>query len=87
MNYLKRIAFSKENNFNRNSIIGITKENIDNNETNSTKNEENAFYKKKPEEENIEKVRIDGKIYVLKSQMEQIARKILNKCKVYNDNK
>ena len=87
MNYLKRIAFSKENNFKRNSIIGITKENIDNNETNSTKNEENAFLKKKTEDENIEKVRIDGKIYVLKNQMGQIARKILNKCKVYNDDK
>ena len=39
---------------------------------------EQNFYKikKKPEDENIRKVRIDGKIYVLKSQMEQIARKI-----------
>ena len=87
MNYLKRIAFLKDNNLNKNSIIGITKENLEINETNSTKNEENAFYKKKAEDENIEKVRIDGKIYVLKNQIEEIARKILNKCKVYNDNK
>ena len=85
MNYLKKIAFTKDN-ISKNSINGMNENNSkEDNETNSSKNEENNMIKKKIEDENIEKVRIDGKLYIFKDQMDQIARKILNKCKVYNE--
>ena len=94
LNYLKEIAFRDENILKRNNSIGYINENNndtnkednnENKETNTSGNELNNTIMKKGEDENIEKVRIDGKTYILKNQMEQVARKILNKCKVYND--
>lgn len=93
LNYLKKIAFRNENILKRNNSIeyinennnDTNKDNNENKETNTSGNELNKTIMKKGEDENIEKVRIDGKTYILKNQMEQIARKILNKCKVYND--
>lgn len=85
MNYLKNIALIKESNEvnSKTGMLNKNNSNIGHSDTHS--NEDNSFFKKKIEEENIEKVRIDGKTYILKNQMEQIARKILNKCKVYNE--
>lgn len=89
MNYLKKIAFPKESNIKRNSSfisfnIMKDKNKKENNETNNSRNEDNDI-KKKKEDENIEKVRIDGKTYILRDQIDEIAKKILNKCKVYNE--
>ena len=86
MNYLKKIAFKKENS-NKNNVNWLFENNIieENNETNSSKNDDKNILKKKFEDENIEKLRIEGKTYIFKEQMNQIARKILNKCKVYNE--
>ena len=59
----------------------------DNNDSSSSRNDQNnnGVKKKEKENENIEKVRIGGETYIMKSQMKQIAKKILNKCKVYNE--
>ena len=81
MNYLKNIAF-KIDSMKRSNSIGS-----DNNDSSSSRNDQNnnGVKKKEKENENIEKVRIGGETYIMKSQMKQIAKKILNKCKVYNE--
>lgn len=81
MNYLKNIAFKKDS-IKRSDSIGSN--NSDSSSNRNEQNDKNAK-KKENENENIEKVRIEGETYMLKSQMKQIAKKILNKCKVYNE--
>jgi hypothetical protein len=90
LKYLKEIAFNNKNSLKKNNSIGYKNENNDdtnkdNIDTNTSGNELSNAIKKKNEEDNTEKVRIDGEIYILKNQMEQIAKKILTKCKYYND--
>ena len=81
MNYLKNIAFKKDN-IKRNDSNAS-----DNDDSSSSINEKNnnSAKKKKKENDNIEKVLIGGETYIMKTQMKQIAKKILNKCKVYNE--
>ena len=79
MDYLKNMAFKKDN-IKRNDSIESQS-----NDTSSSRNKNNNVRKKEKVYENIEMVRINGKTYMMKSQMKQIAKKILNKCKVYNE--
>ena len=81
MNYLKNIAFKKDNIKRNDSNVS------DNDDSSSSINEKNnnSVKKKKKENDNIEKVLIGGETYIMKTQMKQIAKKILNKCKVYNE--
>jgi hypothetical protein len=81
MNYLKNIAFKKDNIKRNDSNVS------DNDDSSSSINEKNnnSVKKKEKENDNIEKVLIGGETYIMKTQMKQIAKKILNKCKVYNE--
>ena len=79
MNYLKKLAF--KDNFKSSNLIH---ENMNgNNNTENSSNEDNGKNKKNQQFENDHTLRIGGKIYNIESQIGQIAKAILNKCKFY----
>lgn len=97
LQYLKKISFNHENtnNINLRDMYNFLNKKDDSdskiNNKNTTindnsKNELNDIVldKRKLEEEKEEKVKINGKTYIMKNQMEDIAKEILHKCKVYN---
>ena len=81
IDYLRNLAFKDSfKNSGINTFNEIIEENTENslNDLPIKNNEKEAFF------ENEHQLKIGGKIYHMKTQMDQIAREILNKCNFYS---
>ncbi len=79
INYLKKLAFKKSNSADNSQYLNENGE-----ENTDYTNNDLKFLKKTPLFENEQQLRIGGKIYHLKNEIDKIAKEVLNKCNVYN---
>jgi hypothetical protein len=81
INYLKQLAF--ENNSSENTEKKTINE-IGEEKSEGTNNDYKYVKRKLPYFENEHQLRIGGKIYHMMTQMDKIAKEVLNKCNYYN---
>ena len=85
LNYLKNLAF---NDSLENSDRSLHNNNDADDNSEYSSNNPNKYLKKQQQVfENEQQLKIGGKIFQMNTQMDKIAKEILNKCKIYRNKK